>query len=543
MYPTAEIQEIDRGCSAFIDNPRTRSKQKSAAIKPLNPQRRRSKRERTRPDQESAMTSADVFAQIEKMGELPSLPRTLLRIQNVASDERSSADDLARCILKDQALTMRVLKVVNSALYQRRGQEKIRTVHRAVIVMGFETVRKLALGLSVFDMMSKLSRSPLLVDIARHSLITAGLAQILAEASGRVPPEEAFVTALVHDIGKVVLIECSPAAMDAVARDVQRGVPTLEAERRHFGISHDRAGRRLADRWQLPHELREIIGDHHDIDPVNPPRHLDPALGIIVYANAMSRLGREENAGLDEQRLVYQAIRALKIRASDLDSIHRRAREEVLDLAVRVGVEIDDLADYGSLVNADGSATVAPRRLTPREISQRTARQLEIYQQIGQGIAAGMDPSLLTQQILDAAVEVLGFERVVLLRADRAQRLLRPWAWSGLGAADLAACLDLPLSRTSGAVAMAILERRLFHVPMAKSPAYCGLVGDEVLAAARCTGFAATPVVTPAGVVGVVYADCGPDGPDVVAEQAQELNGLTVQLGLVCSMGAPLTVG
>ena len=85
------------------------------------------------------MMSADVFALIEDMGELPSLPRTLLTIQNVASDERSSADDLARCILEDQALTMRVLKVVNSAFYQRRSREQIRSVHRAVIVMGFET--------------------------------------------------------------------------------------------------------------------------------------------------------------------------------------------------------------------------------------------------------------------------------------------------------------------------------------------------------------------------------------------------------------------
>ena len=169
------------------------------------------------------MISADVFAQIEKMGELPSLPQTLLQIQKVASDDRSSAEDLAGCILRDQSLTMRVLKVVNSAVYRRSDDEEIRTVHRAVICMGFETVRKLALGLSVFDMMSRLSRSPELVGIARHSLVTAGLAQLLAEASGKVPAEEAFVAALVHDVGKVVLLECTPRPWTAAAGDAGAG--------------------------------------------------------------------------------------------------------------------------------------------------------------------------------------------------------------------------------------------------------------------------------------------------------------------------------
>ena len=220
------------------------------------------------------MNSADVFEQIEKMGELPSLPQHLLRIQQVATDTRSSAEDLAQCILQDQALTMRVLRVVNSAMYQRRNQERVRTVRRAVIIMGFETVRKLALGLSVFDMMSKLSRSPYLATITKHSLLAAGFAQLLAEESGRVMPEEAFVTALIHDIGKVVLLECSPAAMDDVLHSKAGGVPALEAERRYFGITHDRAGRRLAARWGLPQELQNAIGDHHDIDPLNPPRRL-----------------------------------------------------------------------------------------------------------------------------------------------------------------------------------------------------------------------------------------------------------------------------
>jgi len=293
------------------------------------------------------MTSADVFEQIEKMGELPSLPQTLLTIQKVASDDRSCADDLANGILRDQALTMRVLKVVNSALYQRRNQEKVRTVRRAVIVMGFDTVRKLALGLSVFDMMSKLSRSPWLAEITRHSLITAGFAQTLAEKSGSVKPEEAVVTALIHDIGKVALLECSPSAMDAVINDQKKGMPSLDAERRHYGITHDRAGRRLAARWQLPADLQNLIGDHHDIDPMSPPRNLDPSLGVIVYANAMSKFRCTAESSEMEYSILRKAGRSLGIPSSQLEDIYVQINDELKELAEGIGVALGDLQDYG----------------------------------------------------------------------------------------------------------------------------------------------------------------------------------------------------
>ena len=483
------------------------------------------------------MNSADVFEQIEKMGELPSLPQSLLRIQVVANDDRSSADDLAKCILKDQALTMRVLKVVNSALYQRRNREKVLTVRRAVIVMGFESVRRLALGLSVFDMMSKLSRSPWLAEISRHSLVTAAFAQILAESSGATPPEEAFVTALIHDIGKVVLVECSPGAMDEVLTDLSGGIPALEAERRHFGITHDRAGRRLAARWQLPASLQNVIGDHHDIDPLSPPKRLDPLLGTIVYANAMSRFKCEPESQQKELSILRKAGRSLGIPSAKLDDVYERVAKEIEILADCLGLDMGELKNYGAVVNTQGSVNVAPKTMSTGEIAQRTALQLELYRKVGHGLATGQDQIELMTQALDGVVSILGFERAVLFRADRQDHLLHPFRWSGLEAEALASQLELPLKRPSGALALAVLEHRDFHVPNAASPAYGDLAGFELLRIAQCTGFAVAPVRTTDGAVfGVLYADGGAEGQDVSVEQATELAGLAQQMGLILGL-------
>ena len=481
------------------------------------------------------MTSADVFAQIETMGGLPSLPRTLLSIQHVASDERSSAEDLAARIREDHALTMRVLKMVNSALYRRREVEPVRTVHRAVVVMGFQTVRKLALGLSVFDMMSKFSRSPLLADIARHSLVTAGLAQILAEAGGRLRPEEAFVAGLVHDIGKVVLIECSPRAMDAVQADIRSGVAPLVAEHRHFGITHDRAGRRLAAQWQLPPDLQNLIGDHHDIDPSAPPRRLDASLAVTVFADAIAHFGDRSAGANADLAILRQAMRCLGIPAGRQEALYRAMEAEVSDLAHHVGIERGDFADYHAVVNVEGSASVAPAGLSAAELARRTALQLALYQRIGRGLASGETTAALVKRILAGAVDILGFERVVVLQADRAYHRLAPLAWHGPGADELAPRLALPLLRESGALVLAIHERRLLHAPQARNAAYGSLVGDALLAAAECTGFVAAPIITPTSVAGVLYGDGGPRGADVSAEQAAELGGLAGQISLVLS--------
>ncbi len=474
------------------------------------------------------MNSSDVLAQIEAMGELPILPKTLLDIQRVATDDRSSAEDLARVILRDQALTLRVLRMVNSAMYQRRTREKVRTVRRAVIVLGFETVRKLALGLSVFDMMSKLSRSPQLIEVARHSLIAGVFAQRLAEASGRVAPEEAFVTALVHDVGKIVLLECCPREYDAVLAETAAGRDTIESERAHFGMSHDRAGRRLAREWKLPADLQMVIGEHHDFDPLHPPSKMDPRLAVIVYADAMSHFeGRRESAA-HELRLVHRAGRVLGIGPSRIEEVYADIDQEIGELARDLDLAVGDLREYGVLVNADGSTMVAPP-LSPEELAERTARQLELYRSVGRGVARGTELEILLSEILDGITQILGFERVVFFRVDDQARLLEPMMWRGDATIGTWAIgFD-----EAGALGLCAQQGRAFHVPAAQSDAYGDQGGAAFLRLSRSTGFAVAPVPDGAGVAAVLFADHGPGGPDVLREEALELEGLAAQATLV----------
>jgi putative nucleotidyltransferase with HDIG domain len=479
------------------------------------------------------MSSTEVLEQIEAMGELPVLPQTLLQIQSVATDDRSSAEDLAAVILRDEALTMKVLKVVNSSFYaSRRRKDEVRTVSKAVVAMGFEQVRRIALGLSMFDMMSKLSRSPHLAEIARHSIVVAAFAQRLAEACRRALPEEAFVAGLIHDIGKVVLIECSPQRYEQVLLDIAAGAQAEDAERAQFGITHQRAGRKLAARWGLPHDLQSLIGDHHDIDPLRPPRALDPMQGILVYADAIAHF-RCDVAHRDREREILRAAaRALGIGTSAMEDIYAEAVAGLADLAGRLNVGGGDLPDFLVLLKEGGTAPkpVAP---DPQEAVRRTAALLALHRDINKRMSAGEDSERLLARVVEAAHRIVGFERVLLLKVEVRTHGLQTWLWAGPGAAELAPAFTLPSPEGLGAVAETVTQGRGFHVPFARSEAYGSHAGPLLLEITRTRSYATAALQVGGRVAGVLWADLGADGDEVQADRAQDLQELAVQAGLL----------
>ena len=177
---------------------------------------------------------------------------------------------------------------------------------------------------------------------------------------------------------------------------------------------------------------------------------------------------------------------------------------------------------------------VAPRGIGPLEVARRTARQLELYQAVGQGLAAGAEPQALLELILRGAVEILGLRTRRAagsgpLRAAAAAVGQRRRRCRRAGRAAGPAPGPGRRGRGPGGAGAAALPRA--H---GRQPRLRGLSGADLLAAACCTGYAVAPVRSISGVVAVLYGDGGPGGLDVVAEQASELAGLATQAGLVC---------
>jgi len=257
--------------------------------------------------------------ELPRIEDLPTLPRTVLRITELINDPATSARDLARIIAEDQVLTARLLKLVNSSFYGFR--RKIATVTEAVLMIGFEAVRNHLLTTSVFDLFP--SRSPALRRgqelLWDHSLGCAVAAKAIAAAMRRDNLEEIFVAGLLHDIGKIVLIAKFPAEAEAVAARVARGAAILEAEEDILGCTHAAVGRRLAEHWNLPSALAQAIEGHHPPFAGGTP---DEQAAIVHLADILARV-LELGSGGDDRipALDPAAWRTLRLSPTAFDAI------------------------------------------------------------------------------------------------------------------------------------------------------------------------------------------------------------------------------
>jgi putative nucleotidyltransferase with HDIG domain len=225
---------------------------------------------------------------------LPACPPVLARVAEVCRDPSSSARDLGNVILTDEALTSRLIKVVNSAYYGLRGT--IATVTQAVVILGYQEIKNMVYAVRAEKAFAE-SAVPGGIDLVAlwdHCLQVAVLARDLAYRVRYPIPEEVFVSGVLHDIGQVVmnqlLGEQYRKFRDRAHAD-GRDVAAAEAEA--FGVSHAEVGRRLAEKWNFPEALQAAVAHHHEL-----PEGVAPE-GIAPFMIAANQVTLARGRGLD----------------------------------------------------------------------------------------------------------------------------------------------------------------------------------------------------------------------------------------------------
>jgi HD-like signal output (HDOD) protein len=200
---------------------------------------------------------------------MPSLPVTVSKILQICNDPKTSPSDLNQVISLDPVLMGRVMKLINSAYYSLPNQ--ITSLVRAIIMLGINTVKNLALSTAVLgNLSSKKNFQALNIDgFWRHSLCVGVTAKLLAAKRKRDAKqlEEYFVAGLLHDVGKIPLNnKLSAEYVEALSLTDREHLSLYVGEERTTGVNHSEVGRLIIKNWNLGVVMEDVVFFHHFLD-------------------------------------------------------------------------------------------------------------------------------------------------------------------------------------------------------------------------------------------------------------------------------------
>ncbi len=244
--------------------------------------------------------------QLRRSLDLKAMPAVLHHVMSMTSSARVSIHQVADAVKQDQAISLKILKLANSALYARGAP--LQDIQRAVLRLGFQAVREMVMGLSVITQFGPrgadaegLDRR----DFWEHSLVCGVIARDLVRACHSGDPERAFTTGLLHDVGRIVLDEFFTDQYRQVRRFArQHQLPLEWAELKLLSMTHADASQELLGQWRFPSLLIAPIAGHH-LSLGNMKRYVPGEVESVAIVALANRLAHAMVAGCSGNETIY----------------------------------------------------------------------------------------------------------------------------------------------------------------------------------------------------------------------------------------------
>jgi diguanylate cyclase (GGDEF)-like protein len=287
---------------------------------------------------------------------LPVLPPTSVELMDLALDPDVLPADVDTLLQHDPALAGQILRAVNSRHFH--PDEPCTTIERAVTYLGMSPIRSLAVGFSLMDVTSCYGDDINLLDYWRRGLVSAAAARYVAVVTQGCNPQDAFIAALMQDIGMLAM----QTALGNAYRDVMgradgnhRALP--RCERNLLGVTHAEVGAALARRWNLPDRIMEPILRHHF-------RHAGatiniPIVNAVVLGCQISHLCMGEMRQPDVARAGAMSRRFFGLSSADARMLLAGATQDAKTLAAGMSLDGGGLPDADAIMAQAGDAIVA----------------------------------------------------------------------------------------------------------------------------------------------------------------------------------------
>jgi HD-like signal output (HDOD) protein len=221
----------------------------------------------------------DIRSEIEKINEIVTLPTVLAEVMGELERGDGATNKVIRLVETDPVLTGNVLRAVNSPFYGLRW--RVNSVSSAIALLGLGETSRLLVAFFIKQRLFAMNvgQRSVLDLLWKHSVNTAAIARLITKEFGILTGGKEFTAGLMHDMGKIVLVQYFPAELESITRMVKElEINDVQVENQIVAISHDDIGGMLGERWRLPHDFIEVMKLHH-----NPAKAtLNPELTTVV---------------------------------------------------------------------------------------------------------------------------------------------------------------------------------------------------------------------------------------------------------------------
>ena len=321
--------------------------------------------------------------------DLPSPPEAALQIMRACSHDTANSSEIARLAANDPVLTAELLRVVNSPFFGL-GRE-IKSIPRAVTILGHKSLRSLALCISVRDTLKQgiipgFDTTAFWEDALRRAVS----ARLVAQNTG-MDIDECFTAGLLQDFGLLVLFYLNPdKAREWESLRKLDPDTRLSKEQALFGTSHDQVAMLLAQTWMLPDDLAIALGDHHQ-NTGNASGSQPPKLAKLLYcADWMTAIYTASNKNTIIDRCKKILCDTLKIEEPQPESLLAKIPGQVEEAAAALGLRIRQQTDYEQILH-EANMRLAEENLSYQELTWQLENTLKERDRLAEELGKELD--------------------------------------------------------------------------------------------------------------------------------------------------------
>ena len=505
-----------------------------------------------------------ILSRLRDCSGFPTLSSTISDINRSVASDSDSTQQLTKVILRDASLTTKLLQVVNSAQYgQYRG--RIRTVSKAVLILGFDTIRNLAMELMMLQFSKGRPQEKALQDELIGAFFAGAVARPLAQRLGLLNKEEAVICTMFQSLGRLLVIFFLYDESRKIRALMQTGVAEQQAAEQVLGISYRDLGTGIARHWNFPDRLLEgmqclaatdICAPRTEVEKVRTAANLANELYATVLCSSETDKSAALNAlskrygvlKLDPKELtaaIDQALKEIQERATTLNlPVAHSTTLSVIRVWTGGGADQQDDQEYVGEAGEDSLLTDTHelQALENAEDSAGNAQRILSagIRDVTETLTSDFALNDLLHMVLETMYRGMGFTRTMIFVRDAKLNTMRARFGFGADIERIIPKCSFSLEFAPDVFHVAIDKGADISIENTQAANIVGRIPEWHRQAIDARSFLLLPVMLKNRALGLLYADCvRTDSAKISPEQLSLLRTLRSQVVLAFKHSVP----